>query len=121
MVEISVPNPSRRLRAGMVAEASLTNGQARSTIVVPATAVVVRDGGPNGTTNVYVLDRNVARVHARRVTTGPAHGDSLEITSGITTGEQVVVAGQQRLRDGVRVDVVNVVRHDSDTTGGTRP
>jgi RND family efflux transporter MFP subunit len=117
-VEISVPNPARRLRAGMVAEATVTNGQTRSAIVVPATAVV-HDGGINGTTNVYVLDRDAARVHARRITTGAAHADSLEITSGIATDEQVVVAGQQRLSNGARVQLVRAGR--SESTRGPRP
>lgn len=103
-VEISVPNPTRRLRAGMVAEATVTTAKTTSALMVPA-AAVVHDAGVNGTTLVYVVDRDAARVHSRRVTTGAAHGDSLEITSGITTGDQVVVAGQQRLRDGARVKI----------------
>ena len=120
-VEISVPNPSRRLRAGMVAEATISNGQTRSAIVVPATAVVVHDGGTNGSTSVYVLDQDGARVHARRVTTGSVHGDSLEITSGIAADEQIVVAGQQRLRDGARVQLVRVDSRRSESMGGAKP
>jgi RND family efflux transporter MFP subunit len=119
-VEISVPNPSRRLRAGMVAEATITNAQTRSAIVVPATAVV-HDGGVNGTTNVYVLDQDGARVHARRVTTGPAHGDSLEITAGIAAGERIIVAGQQRLREGALVQLVRTENRRSESMGGARP
>jgi RND family efflux transporter MFP subunit len=119
-VEISVPNPTRRLRAGMVAEATVANGQSRSATVVPATAVV-HDGGVNGTTSVYVLDQDGARVHARRVTTGAAHGDSLEITSGIAPNDQVVVAGQQRLRDGARVQLVRIDGRRSESVGGARP
>ena len=119
-VEISVPNATRRLRAGMVAEATVTNGQTRSAILVPATAVV-HDGGVNGTTSVYVLDQDAARAHARRVTTGAAHGDSLEITSGIAPDERVVVAGQQRLREGARVQLVRVDSRRSASMGGARP
>ncbi|HSQ29141.1 MAG TPA: efflux RND transporter periplasmic adaptor subunit [Gemmatimonadaceae bacterium] len=105
-VEVSVPNPARRLRAGMVAEATITTGQKTTATMVPASAVL-HDGGVNGTTIVYLLDRDDARVHARRVTTGAAHGDSLEISSGIAANDQVVVAGQQRLREGARVELVN--------------
>jgi multidrug efflux pump subunit AcrA (membrane-fusion protein) len=80
---------------------------------------VVHDGGVNGTTIVYVLDRDAARVHARRVTTGAARGDSLEITSGVAAGDQIVVAGQQRLRDGARVQQVGS-NAQSNTTKGER-
>ena len=120
MVEVSVPNPSRRLRAGMVAEATVTNGQTRSAIVVPTTAVVAHDDATNGTASVYVLDRDGARVHSRRVTVGLAHGDSLEITSGVARGERIVVAGHQRVRDGALVRLVSDVRQRTDSTGGTR-
>jgi RND family efflux transporter MFP subunit len=112
-VEIKVPNPARRLRAGMVAEATIETGQKVSAMMVPA-AAVLHDGGVNGTTIVYVLDRDAARVHSRRVTTGVARGDSLEITSGIAAGDQVVVAGQQRVRDGARVQLA------SETMGGSK-
>lgn len=118
-VEIAVPNPARRLRAGMVAEATITTGQTTTATVLPARAVV-NDGGVNGTTIAYVLDRDGARVHARRVTTGAARGDSLEIASGIATGDRVVVAGQQRLRDGTRVQLLDAMTPRSDTTGGIK-
>ncbi len=119
-VEISVPNPARRLRAGMIAEATVTTGDTRSAIVVPAGAVV-HDGGVNGMTNVYVLDRDATRVHARRVTTGLTRGDSLEITSGLVAGERIVVGGQQRLREGALVQIVSVDAQRSVPTGGTKP
>jgi RND family efflux transporter MFP subunit len=112
-VEIKVPNPTRRLRAGMVAEATIENRQTVSALMVPA-AAVLHDGGVNGTPIIYVLDREGARVHAHRVTTGVARGDSLEVTSGIAAGDQVVVAGQQRVRDGARVQLAG------ETMGGSK-
>ncbi len=86
-------------------------------MMVPAPAVV-HDGGVNGATIVYVLDRDAARVHARRVTTGTARGDSLEITSGAQAGDQIVVAGQQRLRDGARVRQVSSTPRSNAPKGG---
>jgi RND family efflux transporter MFP subunit len=119
-VEVSVPNPTHRLRAGMVAEATITTGQQVSALMVPASAVV-HDGGVNGATIVYALDRDGARVHARRVTTGAARGDSLEITAGLSSGERVVIAGQQRLRDGARVQAIGNPSALNDTVGGVKP
>ena len=117
-VEISVPNPARRLRAGMVAEAAITTRESRPAVMVPS-AAVLHDGGVDGSTIVYVLDRDAVRVHARRVTTGAARADSLEITSGVAAGDRVVVAGQQRLREGARVQTVGASR--SETTGAAKP
>ena len=116
-VEITVPNPARRLRAGMVAEATITTRETTSTMMVPA-AAVVHDGGADGATMVYVLDAAAARAQARRVTTGAARGDSLEVTSGLAAGDRVVVAGQHRLRNGTRIQLVDADALTSETTGG---
>lgn len=118
-VEVSVPNPARRLRAGMVAEATITTRETTSAMMVPATAVL-HDGGVNGATIVYVVDHDAARVHARRVTTGVARGDSLEITSGLIAADQIVVAGQQRLRDGASVQPTNAATQQNTTSGGDK-
>jgi RND family efflux transporter MFP subunit len=122
-VEITVPNPSHQLRAGMVAEATITTGQKTSTLLVPATAVL-HDAGVDAATIVYTVDRTGSRVHARRVTTGAAHGDSLEITSGLTSGDRIVVAGQQRVRDGAAVQVIAsgaAAEPHNDTLRGVQP
>jgi RND family efflux transporter MFP subunit len=117
-VEISVPNSTRRMRAGMVAEATITTRETTSAIVVPATAVL-HDGAADGATFVYVLD--AGRAHARRVTTGAARGDSLEIVSGLTKSDRLIVAGQHRLRDGTRVQRVDAHSPTVGTTGGAKP
>ena len=119
-VEISVPNPARRLRDGMVAEASITTKAMTSAILVPA-AAVLHEGTVNGATIVYVVDHDGARAHARRVTTGAARGDSLEIASGLDASDRVVVAGQQRLREGAAIKLVTTSAPSNATTGSAKP
>jgi membrane fusion protein (multidrug efflux system) len=99
-VEVEVPNGARRLRPGMIAEATLGGAVRDSVVAVPAAAVV---RGADGATAVYVLDRPTRRAHARRVAVGGAWDDVVEIARGVTPGEMVLVAGQQRVRDGARV------------------
>lgn len=120
-VEVTVPNASHQLRAGMVAEATISTSLRVSALLVPA-AAVLHDGGIDGATTVYTLDRSASRVHARRVTIGGARGDSLEITSGLTSGDRIVVAGQQRLRDGALVTITTGgVAVNNDSRGGVQP
>ena len=118
-VEITVPNATHQLRAGMIAEAAITTAQRVNALLVPATAVL-HDGGVNGTTYVYALDDGAARAHARRVTTGAPRGDSLEILNGLRAGERIVVAGQQRLRDGASVRLLDESAA-LNTVGGVKP
>ena len=118
-VEVTVPNATHQLRAGMVAEATISTSQSVSALLVPA-AAVLHNGGVDGATIVYTVDLAESRVHARRVTTGAARGDSLEITSGLTSGDRVVVAGQHRLREGALVQPMANGAVQNDTLGGAR-
>ena len=119
-VEVTVPNPVRQLRAGMVAEATISTSQSVTALLVPA-AAVLHNGGMDGATIVYALDRGDSRVHARRVTTGLARGDSLEITGGLTSGDRIVVAGQHRLREGALVQAMSNSAARNDSLGGVKP
>jgi RND family efflux transporter MFP subunit len=119
-VEITVPNAAHQLRAGMVAEATISTSQRVSALLVPATAVL-HDGGVDAATIVYTVDRGGSRVHARRVTTGTARGDSLDVTSGLTSGDRIVVAGQHRLRDGALVQPMVKAAAHNDSLGGVKP
>ncbi len=72
----------------------------RGTTVIPTAAV---QRSPQGTF-VFVLkpDQTVAM---RTVKLGPAEGDNVAIEDGMSPGDQAVVEGAERLRDGSRVEV----------------
>lgn len=101
-VRILVPNPELALRAGMIAETEI-EGDARVQVITVPGEAIVRD--PQGATLVYVYYPEKKRVFARRVEVGHAYDTELEIVSGLTAADQVVVAGQQNVREGGLVDV----------------
>ncbi len=98
--KIVIPNPDSVLRAGMVAEALIHGDEKVEALTVPGEAIV-RD--PDGATLVYTYFPEQRRVYAKRVETGTVYGREVEITSGLSGDELVVVTGQNKLRDGVRV------------------
>ncbi|WP_319524484.1 efflux RND transporter periplasmic adaptor subunit [uncultured Desulfosarcina sp.] len=102
MTRILVPNPEHRLRLGMVAKAGIDVGEQMEAMVLPATAIV-RD--PRKITIVYVYYPDRQCVYGTRVTVGRVLGQKVTIVSGLSGDEQVVVAGQDKLRDGARVSV----------------
>jgi membrane fusion protein (multidrug efflux system) len=116
-VEISVPNHDHRLRVGMVAEARVELERQRRVITVPI-AAVVRDA--DDVSLLYVLDQKAQRAHARRVEIGAAHDDAIEVAHGLAAGELVIIAGQQRLREGSRVVPASHLRQSSEPAGGAR-
>jgi len=100
--KIAVPNPERVLRAGMVSQTRIYGTGMVSALTVPGDAIV-RDA--RGVTQVYVYYPPQRRVYGRRVEVGGLIGNEVEIKSGITAADQVVIAGQQNVREGSAVHV----------------
>ena len=96
-VKIAVPNPARLLRAGMVSQAKVFGSSMVNATTVPGNAIL---HDPQGVAQVYVYSPSQRRVYARRVEVGELIGSEVEIRSGLTGDEQVVVAGQQNVREG---------------------
>ncbi|GAB6906537.1 Efflux transporter, RND family, MFP subunit [Desulfosarcina cetonica] len=103
MTRISIPNPRHLMRLGMVAEADIIGEGQREAATLPVDAIV-RD--PQGATQVFVYYPAKNQVYAKRVTVGALIGKDVEITAGLVGDEAVVVAGQDRLRDGSPVSIV---------------
>ena len=100
MVRIRVPNPQHTLRVGMIAEAQIRSDLALDAMTLPGESVL---HDPQGATVVFVYFPEQKRVYSKRVETGTVYGREIQIKSGLAGDESVVVAGQERLRDGVAV------------------
>ena len=99
-VRLDLP-ASPRLRSGLFGRAWVPIGQ-RQTIRIAQEAILDR-GQLQG---VYVVGQdNIARF--RLVRTGATGQGAVEILSGLTGGELVVVAGTERVSDGVRIESAN--------------
>jgi multidrug efflux pump subunit AcrA (membrane-fusion protein) len=101
-VKILAPNPGPVLLAGMVAEARIFGPAKIRSLTIPGEAIVP---DPQGAPNVYVYSPDRKRVYGRRVEVGSPVGDEVEIRSGLRGGEQIVVAGQQKVREGSLVEI----------------
>lgn len=100
MTRISVANPEHSLRVGMVAEATIRGDRTVSMTTLPGDAIV-RD--PQGATQVFVYYPDQKRVYAKRVEVGAAVGRNVEIKSGLSGNELIVLAGQTKLKNGQTV------------------
>ncbi|HUP05229.1 MAG TPA: efflux RND transporter periplasmic adaptor subunit [Bryobacteraceae bacterium] len=100
MVRIRVPNPRHTLRLGMIAEARIRTGQMLDAMTLPGESLT---HDPQGATAVFVYYPDQKRAYSRRVETGTVYGKEIEIKSGLNGDEILVLAGQERLRDGAAV------------------
>ena len=102
-VEVICQNTDQRLRPGMFARV-IANFGTNHHVVVPDVAVVKQSG--SGEYFVYVL-RPDNTVKYQLVELGKRLGEKYEIINGLNEGDQVVVEGQARLKDGVAVTLKN--------------
>lgn len=104
-VEVTVSNDRvNPLKAGMFAKVEFNSGALRKTLAVPRLAVVGGAKEPG----VYVVNNGVAEL--RKVTLGTEIGSDIEIVSGLVPGDQIIVAGQNNVTNGMKVTVVQAAK-----------
>lgn len=102
-VEVTINNSDQVVRPGMFARATITF-EYKDHVVIPDEALVKQMGA--GDRFVYVYDPSSQTVRYQKVELGRHMGDKYEIKSGVKPNEKVVIAGQSRLNNGKKVQVV---------------
>jgi HlyD family secretion protein len=101
-VQVTPMDEDHLLRSGMYANVSLLIEEKQETLLVPRAALTEVAGQEI----VYVVNDDNT-VEQRPVTTGLEEDGRVEILTGLTVGEQVVIAGQASLQNGSQVEVRN--------------
>ncbi|MED0678587.1 efflux RND transporter periplasmic adaptor subunit [Aneurinibacillus thermoaerophilus] len=98
-VEITVPNPDLKLKAGMLADVRLIAPGSQKGIVIPSSAIVKE----NGKTYVYVAEGDKAkRVEVKE---GTEKGAEALITSGLRKNDTVIVNNVALLADQTKIEI----------------
>jgi RND family efflux transporter MFP subunit len=104
-IQAEVENTEGILKGGLFARGRVVVEERKETMVLPRVALV----GWNvekATARIFVVD-DASVAHFRTVATGLTVGDLVEIVSGMTDNEKVVVRGGFNLREGDRVHESN--------------
>ena len=111
-IEIHITNKDLTLRSGMFAHIRLYLGERKGMVILSDALIKLP-----GTGNYYVYVVENAYAVQKNIKTGISQGEYTEVVSGLKAGEQVVVKGQNRLRDGVAVVVEGQVPRDESQAG----
>ena len=106
------------IKSGMMARVPLPVGEQRKAMLVPKDSVVL--GGREPVIFVVRRENGTAQVEQVPVSLGVMDGELIEISArNVRSGQQVVVRGNERLRDGQTVTAVeqNVTQQTNRTTG----
>jgi membrane fusion protein (multidrug efflux system) len=98
-VQARIDNRDGSLRSGMIASLRILL-QKTQALVVPVDALI---GKGESETAVFVVADGLAR--RRSVTLGERWDREVEVLTGLTSGDEVVVSGQERLADGQIIQV----------------
>jgi membrane fusion protein, multidrug efflux system len=118
-VRASFANADRRLVPGMYATVAIDDGDPSTLVTLPQSAIT---HNPYGDTVYLVVksgtdDKGNAKltVVQRFVKLGDTRGDQIAVKSGIVVGDEVVTAGQMKLRNGSAVVINNKIIPSNDS------
>lgn len=98
LLRVLVDNPERRLLPGLYVQARIPRARYTNALTVPQQAVV----RTSGQTSVWVVD-DQGQAQLVPVNTAELVNSQYRIASGLSTGQQVVIEGIDRLTPGVQV------------------
>jgi membrane fusion protein, multidrug efflux system len=119
-VRASFANADRRLVPGMYANVNIDDGDPSALVTLPQSAITYN---PYGDT-VYLVQKSGTddkgnpklTVLQRFVKLGDTRGDQVAVKSGVVVGDEVVTAGQMKLRNGSPVVINNKIVPSSDSS-----
>jgi RND family efflux transporter MFP subunit len=97
---IIIPNPKQELLPGMVCKVRISAGNASREITVPINVVQTTSGGQK-----FVWCDNRGTAKRISITTGMAKGNRVVVVSGLSSGDQVITEGYQKVSEGGKINV----------------
>lgn len=86
---LDIDNANLRLTPGMLLRAHVSGAKPVSRLLVPSEAIIT-----TGKRSIVIVRNDDGRLRPVEITVGNDSGDSTEVTSGLTEGQQVVASGQ---------------------------
>jgi RND family efflux transporter MFP subunit len=113
-VEVLVENKESLLKPGMYARVEVTTGIIKDVVVIPRFCAIENtslrniEGEDQVVRNYYVFVVDSNRAIQKKLDILYANHRWLAVESGLKVGDQLVIAGQNNLRDGLGVAISNV-------------
>ncbi len=102
---VDIDNEQLELKAGMFCQAKIITGAKREALVIPDASLLIEGQD----TRVVVIDQK-GLANFRKVKVGKHLDGYVEVLSGLSLGEKVVIEGLQKVRAGANVDMAEAPR-----------
>lgn len=105
-IEIPVSNTSGNVKPNLTAKLKINDYTSSNAILVPLSVISENQNGEQYVMITQKSDDGIIAIR-RKISTGKASGDLIEITSGLKTGDQVITAGARSVKEGQLIDIKN--------------
>ena len=110
--EVTVDNSANALRGGLFANVYIYTKEKKNALTIPQKAVIMREDQRT----VFVVGED-DRVVRRVLNTGYIGGDVVEVLGGINENDRIVIAGQNRIKEGSLVKNGEIEAEKDDKDG----
>jgi len=100
-VKIEILQPEVDIPVGVFARGDILVKTNQDALIIPSSALTRKKDG----IYVYVIEEGIAR--QKEVVLGIIQDERVEILSGLSEKEEIVVLGNQELKDGLKVDILD--------------
>jgi len=100
-IKIEIIEPKAEIPVGVFARGNILVKNKKDAIIIPLNALVREKGG----IYVYVVEDMIAR--KREVILGITQDEQVEILEGLSEGQEVIIIGNQELKDGEKVNILD--------------
>lgn len=98
-IKIQIGNEDRKIKAGMVAQVDIVTGEDEDILIIPKSAVFVKDG----VEKVYTVENFIIKI--KNIKTEDIDDNEARVIEGLIEGEEIVIRGNYELKEGDKVDV----------------
>ena len=107
-IEVTLPNPDRSLKVGMIATVRIDQASPQTVPLVPSTALITAESGSSDY-SVFTIQEREGKQFARlkSVRIGEPVGKSVVVNEGLLPGERIIVNRTNQLADGTLVRVID--------------
>ncbi len=107
-VEIPVPNRSGNVKPNLTARVHINDYRNEEALLIPQSAISENSEGEQYAYVVSNISKdNVAIAKKTIITTGKTQGDIIEVLSGISDGQSIIIEGARSVKDGQEVKILN--------------
>jgi membrane fusion protein (multidrug efflux system) len=107
---VTIDNAEGKILPDMFARVEIVKNIAHNSIIMPIYSLISYDNGHI----VYVAKDGTSQM--RQVETGMQEGWQIEITKGLSPGEEIIVVGHRSVSDGQKINVVRTVKDPEELT-----